>query len=127
MALTFGQVSSGRFLLVTWTALVLQVVSGISNMVRWTPFYLPPYIWNLSELSPIRFGKSYTLFMAAKHLWVVTAVLLLIVWNIRYLRNDGAKHRNIRPLAAMSFLLGLAIAYIMMIVLLLHEGVDHAL
>lgn len=125
--LTFDQASSGRFLLVTWTALVLQVVSGIANMVRWTPFYLQPYIWDLSELSSIRFGRSYTLFMAAKHLLVVTAILLLIVWTIRYLRGEGTKYLSVRALAGVSFLLGLAIAYIMMIVLLLHEGVDHAL
>lgn len=125
--LTFDQASSGRFLLVTWTASVLQVVSGIANMVRWTPFYLQPYIWNLSELSSIRFGRSYALFMAAKHLLVVPAILLLVVWTIRYLRGEGTKYLSVRALAGVSFLLGLAIAYIMMIVLLLHEGVDHAL
>ena len=127
VALTLGQVSTGRFLLVIWTALALQVASGISNMVRWTAFYLPPYIWNLSELTPIRFGKSYTLFMAGKHLLVIVSLTLLIVWTFRYSRNKGAKHLSVQPLAAVSLLLGLAIGYIMMIVLLLHEGVDHAL
>ncbi|MBI2087750.1 MAG: hypothetical protein HYT78_03290 [Deltaproteobacteria bacterium] len=126
-ALTFGRASPGRFLLVTWSALALQVASGVANMVRWTPFYVPPYVWNLSELSSIRFGRSYTLFMAAKHLLVVTAVLLLIVWNMRYLRNRGPNNLSVRPLATMSFLIALAIGYIMMIVLLLHEGVDHVL
>lgn len=125
--LTFGQVSFGRFLLVTWAALLLQVVSGIANMGRWTPFYLPPYIWNISGLSSIRFGRSYTLFMAAKHLLIVATLALLIVWTVRYLRNKGAKDLSVPPFVAVSLLFGLAIAYIMMIVLLLHEGVDHAL
>src|SRR3989338_422421 len=52
---------------------------------------------------------------------------LLIVWTVRYLRNKGAKLISVRPLAAVSLFLGLSIGYIMMIVLLLHEGVDHAL
>ena len=127
VALTLGQVSTGRFLLVIWTALALQVASGISNMVRWTPFYLPPYIWNISGLSSIRFGRSYTLFMAGKHLLVAAAVALLIVWTIRYLRAEEIEQASIRPIAGMSLLLGLTIGYIMIIVLLIHEGVDHAL
>ena len=126
-ALSFGQVSSGRFLWVAWIALVLQIVSGIGNMARWTPFYLPPYIWNLSELTPIRFGKSYTLFMAAKHLLVIAALSSLTVGTVRYLRNREARHAGVQRLAAVSLLLGVAIGYIMMIVLLLHEGMDHAL
>ena len=126
-ALSFGQVSSGRFLWVAWIALVLQIVSWIGNMARWTPFYLPPYIWNLSELTPIRFGKSYTLFMAAKHLLVIAALSSLTVGTVRYLRNREARHAGVQRLAAVSLLLGVAIGYIMMIVLLLHEGMDHAL
>ena len=109
VALTLGQVSTGRFLLVIWTALALQVASGISNMVRWTPFYLPPYIWNISGLSSIRFGRSYTLFMAGKHLLVAAAVALLIVWTIRYLRAEEIEQASIRPIAGMSLLLGLTI------------------
>src|SRR3972149_1227382 len=89
VALTLGQVSTGRFLLVIWTALALQVASGISNMVRWTAFYLPPYIWNLSELTPIRFGKSYTLFMAGAHLFVIVSLTLLLFWAFRYSRDKG--------------------------------------
>jgi len=125
--LCLGGVLLSRFLLFSWLLLAVQIASGIASMGRWTPFDLPPYIWNLSELSPIRFGRSYTLFLAAKHLMVVAAMAFLIVWTIRYLRDEGMKQRSIRPLAAVSLLLGLAIGYMMMIVLLLHEGVDHAL
>jgi len=125
--LCFDGVLAGRYLLFLWLLLAVQIASGIASMGRWTPFYVPPYIWNLSELSPIGFGRSYTFFIAAKHLMVVGALAFLIVWTIRYLWNKGTKHLSVRPLAAVSLLLGLTIGYIMMIVLLLHEGVDHSL
>jgi hypothetical protein len=125
--LCFSGVLAARYLLLSWLLLAVQIASGIASMGRWTPFYLPPYMWNVSELSPIRFGRSYTLFMAVKHLLVIATLALLIVWTIRYLRNKGAKHLSVQPLAAVSLLLGLTIGYIMMIALLLHEGVDHAL
>ena len=69
--LCFGGVLAARYLLFSWLLLVVQIASGIASMERWTPFYLPPYIWNISGLSSIRFGRSYTLFMAAKHLLIV--------------------------------------------------------
>ncbi len=125
--LVFADASPQRFLLFSWILLGIQILSGIASMGRWTPFSLPPYIWNISGLSPIRFGRSYTLFMAAKHLLIVASLALLIVWTVRYLRNKGAKDLSVQPLVAVSLLLGLATGYIMMIVLLLHEGVDHAL
>ena len=125
--LCFGGVLAARYLLFSWFLLAVQIASGIASMGRWTPFYLPPYIWNISGLSSIRFGRSYTLFMAAKHLMVIATLALLIVWIVQYLRNKGEKDLSVQPLAAVSLLLGLAIGYIMMIVLLLHEGVDHAL
>lgn len=125
--LGFGGVPTGRYLLFSWTSLIIQTLSGIASMARWTPFYPPPYIWNFTELSSIRFGRSYTLFMAAKHLMVIATLTLLVIWTIRYLTTEGTKHLSLRPLAAVSLLLGLAIGYIMMNILLLHEGVDHAL
>ena len=125
--LAFGGASTGRFLAFLWVLLIIQILSGIASMGRWTPFYLAPYVWNLAELARIRFGRSYTLFMAAKHLMVGAALVLLIAWTIRYLRVEGIRQLSIQPLAAVSLLLGLTMAYMMMIILLLHEGVDHAL
>lgn len=129
-ALVFGPVSPARFLLVAWIALILQVFSGIISMQRWTPFYLPPYVWNLDGLSGIRFGRSYTLFMATKHVLVGLAISLVVFMTVRYQRFRSkleTKVFNLKPLVTVSLLIGLAIAYIMMIVLLLHEGIDHAL
>lgn len=122
-----GDVLASRYLPFSWLLIAIQMVSGAASMGRWTPFYVPPYSWNLSELSSIRFGRSYTLFMAAKHLLVIAALSFLFVWTIRYFRNKGAEPVSIQPLATASLLVGLAIGYMMMIVLLLHEGVDHAL
>ena len=129
-ALVFGPVSPARFLLVAWIALILQVFSGIISMQRWTPFYLPPYVWNLDGLSGIRFGRSYTLFMGTKHFLVMAAISLITIATVQYLKSRttlGTNPFNLQPFAAMSLLLALATAYIMIIVLLLHEGIDHAL
>lgn len=99
-------------------------------MVRWTPFYVPPYVWNLTELSYIRFGRTYTLLLALKHILVLAAIALAGHFTVRYLKlrkNAGRDELDLRPFAFANCVLGLAVGYVMMIVLLLHEGVDHAL
>ena len=130
-ALVFGPVSTARFLSISWVAIFLQIVSGIANMKRWTPFDVPPYFWNLDHLSQIRFGRSYTLFMAAKHVFVLVAIILTVIWTVRYWSRsrgqNGTVEVTVRSLAGVTLCLGLVIGYIMMIILLLHEGVDHAL
>jgi len=129
-ALCFGEVGSGRFLVYTWAALGIQILSGVASMGRWTPFYLSPYIWNLDALSPLRFGRSYTLFLAIKHALVLTALILTMATTLRYwnVRGRGKLTEfSLKPFVVASLLLGLTIAYIMTIVLLIHEGVDHVL
>ena len=127
----FGPVAAARFLSILWAALLLQIVSGIANMSRWTPFDVPPYFWNLEHFSHIRFGRSYVLFMAAKHGLVLLAIILMAIWTVRYEGNLRRGNRTgnvaVRALAGTTFCIGLAIGYIMMIIQLLHEGVDHAL
>ena len=123
-------VSAARFLSVSWISLLLQISSGVVSMDRWTPFYLPPYFWNLNNLSHLRFGRSYTLFMAAKHMLVLAILAFMIIWTFRYFRlrrEARSEELPIRSLAGVIFFLGLVIGYIMMIILFLHEGVDHAL
>lgn len=130
-ALIFGPVSTARFLSISWVAIFLQIVSGIANMNRWTPFDVSPYFWNLDHLSHIRFGRSYALFMAAKYLFVLVAIILTIIWTVRYRselrRKNGTVDVAVRSLAVPTLCIGLVIGYIMMIILLLHEAVDHAL
>jgi len=130
-ALVFGPVSTARFLSISWAAIFLQILSGIANMKRWTPFDVPPYVWNLDHLSHIRFGRSYALFMAVKYVLVLAGIIPLVIWTIRYRsrlrRQSGTVEVTVRSLAAATLCVGLVIGYIMMIILLLHEGVDHAL
>ncbi|MBI4525931.1 MAG: hypothetical protein HY695_19210 [Deltaproteobacteria bacterium] len=128
-ALLFGPVPIARFLSISWAAISLQLLSGIAGMVRWAPFDVPPYFWNLDHLSRIRFGRSYALFMTAKHGLVLVAIALMTIWTVRYGKN---RRRNtpetpVQSLAGASLCIGLVIGYIMMIILFLHEGVDHAL
>ncbi|MFQ5873829.1 MAG: hypothetical protein ACE5JL_08510 [Dehalococcoidia bacterium] len=128
--LSFGGVTPGRFLFFAWTALAIQLVSGVASMNRWTPFYLPPYIWNLGALSHLRFGKTYTLFTAVKHALVLAAVAVTVIMTLRYRTGRTvaeADARSFRAILWLMLLLGLAIAYVMIIVLLIHEGVDHVL
>jgi len=129
--LLFSPVDAARFLSVSWAALLLQLLSGIANMKRWTPFDVLPYFWNLDHLSQIRFGRSYTLFMVAKHALVLVSIALMTIWTVRYWRRsrgqNGTVEVALRPLAGVTLSIGLVIGYIMMIILLLHEGVDHAL
>lgn len=129
-AVVFGSAAPGRFLVVLWAALAVQAISGVVSMHRWAPFYLPPYLWNLEDLSHLRFGRTYTLWMAAKHVLVFVGLGVLgtaTCCYLRALRRGTPALARIKPYAALNVLVGLVIGYIMMVLLLLHEGVDHAL
>lgn len=129
-ALLFGPVDASRFLSISSAALLFQILSGIANMNRWTPFDVAPYFWNLEHLSQIRFGRDYTVFLAAKHALVLMAVLMTI-WTVRHRsgsrQKNGTEKLTMRSLARITLFIGLIIGYLMIVILLLHEGVDHAL
>jgi hypothetical protein len=129
MAAVFKNVSPKRFLQYSWIVITIQILSGVGNMERWTPFYVSPYVWNLTALSHIRFGGSYAVFMAAKHILVLSVIVLIAFQTHRYfkLSRSGDSLVSFRPYFVIETFLWLAIAYIMIIVLILHEGVDHAL
>jgi hypothetical protein len=120
-----GGVSPGRFLVYSWSLLFLQIVSGSIQMERWAPFQPAPYIWNLEVLSHLRFGRLYTLLMAVKHGWFLIIVGLLLTATVLH-RRRGPDF-SVRGYALAGAVAALAISYIMMMVLLVHEGVDHAL
>jgi hypothetical protein len=125
----FKEVSKKRFLWYAWMLLIIQILSGMGNMARWTPFYITPYVWNLTAVSHIRFGRTYSLFMAAKHALVLSLVFLIAVQTYHYFKISRGTGGSVsfRPYFVTQTILGLAIAYIIIIILLLHEGVDHAL
>jgi hypothetical protein len=123
------EVSMKTFLWYAWILLIIQFLSGIGSMSRWTPFHPAPYIWNLSSLSHIRFGWTYAMFMAAKNIFVlaVTASIALQTYQYFKVRRAAEKFVSFRPYFIIEAFLVFAIAYITIIVLLIHEGVDHAL
>lgn len=125
----FKEISTKRFLWYVWILLTIQILSGIGNMARWTPFYVSPYVWNLTALSHIRFGRTYSLFMAGKHTLIFALVALIAFHTYQYIKLSPTTEGSVsfRPYFIVEAFLVLVIGYIMMIILLLHEGVDHAL
>jgi hypothetical protein len=96
-----------------------------------TPFALQPYVWNLEILHHVRFGWTYTVLMAIKHGLIlgVVGITGLLTWRYRAAsyRGDIAKGAMSRWPHAANLALGLAIAWVMIMLLLVHEGIDHAL
>lgn len=129
-ALLFSPVEPRRFLRFTWLALVIQLLTGLYHMAFSTPFADSPYFFRLAELSHFRFGRTYTILMAVKHVlvgsvWLVTAVMT--VRNFKGVSGKAKWGRLEKGLLSINVLLGLAIAYLIIMILLVHEGVDHAL
>lgn len=81
VALVSGRLAPARFLLVAWSAVILEVLSGIISMWRWTPFYVSPYIWNLNELSTLTFGRSYTVSITFKHTVAIIALSVMTIYD----------------------------------------------
>jgi len=133
MAVATGQpgVPLRAVLAYSWLWLGIQLLSGVVQMAVATPFALPPYVWNLDALHHVRFGWTYTVLMTIKHGLVLGVVGITGLLTLRYRaavhRSDGAKDVPHRWLCAAMLALGLAIAWIMLMLLLVHEGVDHAL
>lgn len=121
----------GRFLAYSWLWLGVQLLSGVVQMAVATPFAVSPYVWNVGVLHHVRFGWTYTLLMAIKHglvLGIVGVTGRLTLWHRAAVRRgDLAKGATNRWLHAANLALGLAIAWVMIMLLLVHEGVDHAL
>lgn len=130
LALAFAEVTLGRFLVFAWFCLGVQALSGAIGMVRWTPFSVPPYLWNLDALTHVRFGRTYTLLLAVKHALVLVLLGLTAGVTVWWVRSPASQRSTVATPKFFLWLalgIGLAIAYVMVMVLLVHEGVDHAL
>ena len=69
--------------------------------------------------------------MGVKHVLVLLAIILMVIWTVRYRRGlrrkIGTGDIAVRSLAGTTTCIGLVIGYLMMIIRLLYEAVDHAL
>jgi hypothetical protein len=131
VAMVHPTVPLRRFLAYSWLWLGVQLLSGVVQMAVATPFALPPYLWNLEALHHIRFGWTYTVLMSIKHGLVLGVVAVTGLLTLRYRRavhrGDVSKAVTSGWFHAANLALGLAIAWVTIMLLLVHEGVDHAL
>lgn len=120
-----------RFLEYSWLWLGVQLLSGVVQMAVATPFASPPYLWNLEVLHHVPFGWTYTMLMTSKHGLALGMVGVTGLLTLRYRavgrRGAKAQEATNRWLHATNLAMGLAIAWLMIMLLLVHEGVDHAL
>lgn len=110
-----------------WSGLGIQAVTGAYQIVSWIPFTVVPYPWRLSAMAGFRFGYTYTLLLAVKLGLVVLAVAGTAAFGILAHRAVARRRSAVRTLGWMNLAIGLLLAYVAVALLLVHEGVDHAL
>lgn len=118
-----------RALPLLWLGLALQPVTGAFQIGAWVPFATAPYPWRLSEMAHFRFGWTYTVLFTAKLALAAIATLGTVALSVVLVRSVPGKQASRWPrwTAALNFIVGLALAYVAVAMLLVHEGVDHAL
>lgn len=129
MLLSADAEGARRVVPLLWLGMALQGITGAYQLVFWTPFAVVPLPGRLSEMQGFRFGYTYTLLLAAK-LGLVglgmlgTAALTLAA---RRATTGGQAKEWARRVGWMNLAVGLALAYVVTALLLVHEAVDHAL
>lgn len=111
-----------------WLGIAVQVVTGAYQMLTWTPFSVAPYPWRLSLMEHFRFGYIYTLLLTAK-LGLAGLGLLAtagLTFAARQLAIGGRGSTRVRLFGWLSLTVGLTLTYVVLALLLVHEGVDHA-
>lgn len=124
-----GTRDARRVLPLLWLGLGTQVVTGAYQMLTWTPFSLVPFPSRLSAMEHFRFGYTYTLLLTAK-LGLAALGLLGTVGLTIAARHGGPGRPTaewVRGFGWLTLVAGLALAYVAVALLLVHEGVDHAL
>lgn len=107
-----------------WLGLALLGVTGVYQLVAWTPFAVVPLPWRLGAISHFRFGYTYTALLTAKLALAAVAAAGTVGLSLLV---RGAGRRWVRVVAGVNLAVGLALAYTAAALLLVHEGVDHAL
>lgn len=118
---------AGRVARLLWLGLGLQAVTGAYQMVSWVPFTVVPYPWRLSSMADFRFGYTYTLLLAVKLGLAALAVAGTAALGIVAHRGVERRGSAVRALGWINLVIGLVLAYVAVALLLVHEGVDHAL
>lgn len=116
-----------RLLAWSWLALGVGFLSGVWQLFTWVPFTALPLPPNLGVLSHFRFGATYTLLLAAK--LAVAGAILAVTAGLSLLARRASQEAagRARGLLALNLALGFLLAYLVMMLLLVHEGVDHVL
>lgn len=110
-----------------WLALGVQALTGVYQLVWWTPFAVVPLPWRLSAMADFRFGHTYTLLLALKLVLAIVATAGTAGLTVALRRIPDGRSRGAWALAALNVAVGLVLAYLAIALLLVHEGVDHAL
>jgi hypothetical protein len=110
-----------------WLALGVQALTGAYQLAWWTPFAVVPYPWRLSAMANFRFGHTYTLLLALKLALAILATTGTAGLTVALRRPPDGRSRRTGALAALNVAVGLVLAYLTIALLLVHEGVDHAL
>ncbi|MBI3079655.1 MAG: hypothetical protein HYY85_22115 [Deltaproteobacteria bacterium] len=132
LGLTARPLPTRRLLLWSWIALGVQGLSGAGHLFTWVPLTPLPLPFNLEALRRLRFGLAYMWLLLAK-LAVGAAVLgvtaALSSWATRRGPLADGKGPNGLPrrLLGLNLALGLLLAYLAVMLLLVHEGIDHVL
>lgn len=129
MMLTLDEDGPRRVLPLLWLGLGVLGVSGIYQMMSWTPFSIVPIPSRLSLMEHYRFGYTYTLLLTAKlglaGLGLLGTTGLAIAARQHAVAGRGRKW--IRRFGWLNLVAALGLAYVAVALLLVHEGVDHAL
>ena len=124
-----GAHDARRVLPLLWLGMGVQVLTGAYQMLTWTPFSLVPFPSRLSLMEHFRFGYTYTLLLTAKlalaGLGLAGTAGLALAARREALGERGSAW--VRGFAWLNLAVGLALAYVAVALLLVHEGVDHAL
>lgn len=110
-----------------WLALGAQALTGAYQLAWWTPFAVAPYPWRLAMMADFRFGYTYTLLLALKLALAILATAGTAGLTVALRRPPDGRSRKAGGLAALNVAVGLVLAYLTIALLLVHEGVDHAL